>query len=159
MRPQPACWICLHSLLFPPHSYPADSGDMWNLCKQTAMPNEGQKTNASRRPHCAANGDNKLLVQNGNEDLWGGRGECVECGSGRHVLANGSPQSAHTLQLLIRRIYVCMYSLVAGRATLQLDVALSKPLIVPHSDSLTKVYMKRICREYSPTIPWQRVYL
>lgn len=81
---------------------------MWNLCKQTAMPNEGQKTNASRRPHCAANGDNKLLVQNGNEDLWGGRGECVECGSGRHVLANGSPQSAHTLQLLIRRIYVCI---------------------------------------------------
>lgn len=116
------------------------------------MPNEGQKTNASRRPHCAANGDNKLLVQTAMKTCEGGEGN-VECESGRHVLANGSPQSAHTLQLLIRRIYVCMYSLVAGRATLQLDVALSKPLIVPHSDSLTKVYMKRICREHTPTMP------
>lgn len=46
-----------------------------------------------------------------------------------------------------------MYSLVAERATQQLEVALAKPLIVSDSEILTKVYFKRICREYPQFMP------
>lgn len=169
MRPQPACWICLHSLLVP-------LSLLLTLLILTTLTVGRHVKFMQTNSHAKWGPEDKCIAsaapwirtvlrmvttscsfRTAMKTCEGEEGH-VECGSGRHVLANGSPQSAHTLQLLIRRIYVCI-RLWQGRATLQLNVPLSKPLIVPHSDSLSKVYFKRICRNILHLCPDNESFL